>query len=136
MIRVVHLRPVFALVLMVLAAGCGGANEPAPVDRAELTAAFAGIDEPLTLRLDMRLADPGSVVDAIFVPASADVPDPPFEVDLFDNEDAARENSQSAERVVASEKAEIVLHKNVAMLLARSVAREQRNRLVAALTSL
>lgn len=124
-----------ALALVVLAAGCGGADGPSPVDRSQLLAAFAGSDEPLTLRLDMRRADPGSPVDAIFVPASADVPDAPFEVNLFDSEDGARTNFQSAERATGG-KAEIVLHKNVSMFLAHSVAKERRDRLVSALMSL
>ena len=127
-------RPLLALALVVVAAGCGGADGPTPVDRAQLLAAFAGIDEPLTLRLDMRRADPGSPVDAIFVPASADVPNSPIEVDLFDNEDGARINSVGVEKV-AGARAEVVLHKNVVMLLARSVSKERRDRLVAALKS-
>jgi hypothetical protein len=133
MIRVVRRLVAFALIL--LAAGCGGTDEPTPVDRPELLAVFAAIDEPLTLRLDMRLADPGSVVDAIFVPASADVPDSPVEVALFESEDGARTNSAWAEKM-AGDKAEIVVQKNVSMLLTRSVARERRDRLVAALMSL
>ena len=128
------MRPLLAFVLITLAAGCGGATEPTPVDRSELLAAFAGIDEPLTLRLDMRRADPGSPVDAIFVPASADVPNSPIEVDLFDNEDGARTNSAGIEKVVAV-RAEVVLHENVVMLVARSAAKGLRDRLVAALKS-
>jgi hypothetical protein len=128
-------RLLLASILIALAAGCGGVTEPTPVDRSELLAAFAIIDEPLTLRLDMRSADPGSPVDAIFVPASADVSDTPFEVDLFDNEDGARKNSQSAQ-TAAGAKAEVVLHKNVTMFLAPAVAKERRDRLVSALKSL
>ena len=128
------MRPVLVVVLIALAAGCGGTTGPTPVDRSELLTAFAGIDEPLTLRLDMRRADQGSPVDAIFVPASSDVPDSPIEVNLFDNEDGARINSVGIEKV-AGAKAEVVLHKNVVMLLARSVPEERRDRLVAALKS-
>jgi len=128
-------RRLFALALIAVVAGCGGANEPSPVDRPELLAAFSGIGEPLTLRLDMRRADPGSPVDAIFVPAAADVRKPPFEVDLFDNEDGARKNSRSAESA-AGGKAEVVLHKNVIMFLAPFTAKERRKRLISALMSL
>src|SRR2546426_4382813 len=86
MIRVV--RWLFALALIVLATGCGGADSPTPtpVDRPELLAAFAAVNEPVRLQLDMRgQIDPFGVgVDAIFVPASwGDVPDPPFDVALF-----------------------------------------------------
>jgi hypothetical protein len=127
-------RPILALALVALAAGCGGADGPAPVDRADLLGVFAGIDEPLALRLDMRRADSGSPVDSVFVPASADVPDSPVEVNLFDNEDGARANFAQIKRA-AGAKAEIVLHKNVVMLLAPSLSRERRDRLVDALKS-
>jgi hypothetical protein len=127
-------RPLLALALVALVAGCGGDDGPTPVDRAQLLGAFAAIDEPLTVRLDMRRADAGSPVDAIFVPASADVPDSPVEVNLFDSEHGARTNSAQIE-TVAGAKTEVVLHKNVVMLVARSLAREQRDRLVAALKS-
>lgn len=50
--------------LLVLVPGCGGDF----VDRESVTTAFAEIEEPLTVRLDMAAADPGSDVDVIFVP--------------------------------------------------------------------
>jgi hypothetical protein len=139
MIRVV--RWLFALALIVLATGCGGADSPTPtpVDRPELLAAFAAVNEPVRLQLDMRgQIDPFGVgVDAIFVPASwGDVPDPPFDVALFADAASARAASPQENESVAGDNPEIVVHKNVSLEVSRSVARERRDRLVSALRSL
>ena len=136
MVRVV--RRLFALALIVVATGCGGADSPtpAPVDRSELRAAFAAVDEPVRLQLDMQNDAYFGVVLAIFVPASwGDDPEPPFLVDLYADVGGARASSPKDE-AVAGDNPEIVLHKNVMLEVARSVARERRDRLVTALISL
>jgi len=124
--------------LIVLATGCGGADSPTPtpVDRSELLAAFAAVDEPVRLVLDLRIDPYFGVLPAIFDPASwPDVPDPPFEIALFADAGGARASSPKNESV-AGENPEIVLHKNVELDVARSVPRERRDRLVSALMSL
>ena len=129
-------RP-FALAVIVLATGCGGADSltPTPVDTSEVLAAFAAVD-PVRLQLDIRNDSYFGVLPATFVPESwPDVPDSPFEIDLFADADGARASSAEDESV-AGEDPEIVLHTNVRLVVAHSVARERRDRLVSALKSL
>ena len=142
MIRVVG--RLFALALIVVATGCGGASSPrpAPVDRSELLAAFAAVHEPVRLMLDNRQIDEEFPefdvgLDAVFVPASwPDDPDPPLLVDLFDDAASSRAASSQENEAVAGDNPEILVHKNVSLEVARSVARERRDRLGTALMSL
>ena len=139
MIRVV--RRLFALALLVVATGCGGAGSrtTTPVDRSEVLAAFAAVDEPVRLMLDEReVDDPFDVgLDAVFFPASwGDVPDPLFLVDLFDDAASARATSTQANESVAGDNPEILVHKNVSLVVSRLVSKARRDRLVAALMSL
>jgi hypothetical protein len=129
-----------ALALVVLATGCGGADSatptPTPVDRSELLAAFAAVDEPVRLGLDMQVDAYFGVLPAMFIPASwPDSPDPPFDIALFADVGGARRNSPDNESV-AGDNPEIVVHKNVVLEVARSVPRDRRDRLVSALMSL
>jgi hypothetical protein len=123
--------------------GCGGADSPTttPVDRSAILAAFAAVNEPVRLQLDMReMQDPdpfGVGLDAVFVPASwGDVPDEPFNIGLFVDAASARAASSQENESVAGDNPVVVVHKNVSLEISRSVARERRDRLVSALTSL
>jgi hypothetical protein len=108
-----------------------------PVDRSEVLAAFAAVDEPVRLQLDIQVDSYFGVIPGIFVPASwGDDPDPPFMVALYADVDGARENSSPTNESVAGENPKIVVHKNVVLEVARSVARDRRDRLVSALMSL
>jgi hypothetical protein len=128
-------------ICLAAATGCGGADSPTttPVDRSELLAAFAAVDEPVRLMTDERkLTNPFDVgLDSVFVPASwGDVPDPPFIVDLFDDAASARATSTQANEAVAGDNPEIIVRKNVSLEVSRLVARKHRDRLVSALKSL
>jgi len=131
-------RTLALLTLVAFVSGCGGQGEPGPIDRKAVTKAFSRIGEPLTIRLDLQAADPDSTassVDVIYVPASADVPAAPFEVALFDDEDAARERALWME-AVSGGTLDIVRRKNAIMTLRPSVSARQRDKLIATLASL
>lgn len=66
------------IIAVLILSGCGDKQQPANdglVNRGAVAIAFASIGEPLTVGLDMAEADPGSVVDVIFVPKEQDVPE-------------------------------------------------------------
>jgi hypothetical protein len=130
----------FALALIVLASGCGGADSatptPTPVDQSEVLAAFAAGGVPVRLQLDLENRPYFGVTPAVFVPASwGDVPDPPFTVALYADAGGARAYSPKNESV-AGDNPEMEIHKNVELEISRSVPRERRDRFVAALKSL
>ena len=64
------------------------------VSRGSVVAAFARVGEPLTVRLDTVQADPGSPVEVTYVPEAEDVPEPPFEVDVFEEARSASEHAR------------------------------------------
>jgi hypothetical protein len=57
-------------------------------------------------------------------------------VDLFDDAASSRAASSQENEAVAGDNPEILVHKNVSLEVARSVARARRDRLVTALMSL
>jgi hypothetical protein len=66
---------VFAVAVAVAIEGQTGTDL---VARSSVTTAFARVGEPLTVRLDMAQADPGSPVNVIYVPQGLHAPQPPF----------------------------------------------------------
>lgn len=129
-------RWVFALAALLSVTGCDlRAEHSRPLDRPSVKAAFAEAGEPLVVRLDMTVADPDSPVDVIFVPAKEDVPEPPFELTLFDSEGAAEKHARLIEEA-AGASAEVLQVKNAILLISPSMEAERRARLNAALDSL
>jgi hypothetical protein len=127
-----------SVVVVILAlTGCGGAQEPdeqAPVERLELIRAFAAADEPLVVRLDLS-SDPESPLDVILVPEREDVPEPPFEVNVFKSFEAAEHQARSI-AMVAEEGTAFVRWKNVILTLAPPLPGERKQRLIDVLRSL
>jgi hypothetical protein len=125
---------------MVLAlASCGGAQEvddqPMPLQRQDVVRAFAAADEPLVIRLDLSDADPKAPLEVIFVPEREDVPEPPFELNVFDTVEAADMQAESMD-MVAVEGTDFVVWKNIILVLGPSLSDQRRGRLVDTLESL
>jgi hypothetical protein len=125
---------VMAALMSVVGCDLRAENTP-PFDRASVKTAFAEAGEPLVVGLDMAVADPGSSVDVIFVPAKEDIPEPPFELTLFDSERAAEKHAQFIEEV-AGIRAEVHRLKNAILRISPSMTDERRARLAATLESL
>ena len=90
---------------------------------------------PLTVRPDMARADPRSPVDVIYVPEAEDVPEPSFEVDVFEEPRSAREHARLVGSVAGPD-TEVEQWKNVLLVFSTSVSDERRERIVGALRSL
>lgn len=124
-----------ALAFLALA-GCGGASDDraTPLQRQEIARAFAAADEPLVIRLDLS-AGPESPLDVIFVPEREDMPDPPFEVNVFASVEAADAQAESM-AMVAERDVDFAVWKNIILVLASSLPEERRERLMETLESL
>ena len=127
-----------ALVVIALA-GCGGnqrsSDGATTVQREELLRAFAAANEPLVVRLDLSEVDSMAGLEAIFVPEQEDVPQPPFELNLFETVEAADAQASSLD-MVARREVDFVQRKNVILILAPSLPEERRGRLIDTLESL
>jgi|RhiMetdeSRZDD1v2_1073273.scaffolds.fasta_scaffold865246_2 hypothetical protein len=130
---VVAAMAVFAVAVVVAGASRDAGNDL--VSRRSVTTAFARVGEPLTVRLDMAQADPGSPVDVIYVPEAEDVPEPPFEVDVFEAAGSAREHARLVGSV-ATPRTQVEHRRNVLLIVSSSVSDQRRQRLLAALRSL
>lgn len=113
-------------------AGCDLRNQDngRPLDRASVKAAFADAGEPLVVRLDMTAADPDSPVDVVFVPLKEDVPEPPFELTLFDDRAAAEEHARLIEEVSGAS-AEVQQLGNAILMMSPAMREQRRIRLAA-----
>jgi hypothetical protein len=128
----------WVLLVVLVLAGCGGAREvddqARPLQRQQLVRAFAAADEPLTISLDLS-GDPRSPLDVIFVPEREDVPEPPFEVNVFRSAEAADVQAESM-ALAATRGVDFVVWKNVILVLARTLPDERREHLIETLESL
>ena len=106
-----------------------------PLQRQDVVRAFAAADEPLVIRLDLSDADPKAPLEVIFVPEREDVPEPPFELNVFDTVEAADMQAESME-MVAVEGTDFVVWKNIVLVLGPSLSDQRRGRLVDTLESL
>jgi hypothetical protein len=123
---------VFAVAVAVAIEGQTGTDL---VARSSVTTAFARVGEPLTVRLDMAQADPGSPVNVIYVPQGLHAPQPPFEVDVFKVAGSAAEHARLVGSV-AGPGTEVEQRKNVLLIFSSSVSDQRRERIVGALRSL
>ena len=106
-----------------------------PLSRGVVMEWFARKGEPLVLRLDVAAGDPGSPVDAIFVPAKQDVPEPPFELTLFDDTKSAEQHAKYLEDVAGSV-GQVARARNAVLLVSRMESPERRARLISMMRSL
>jgi hypothetical protein len=105
-----------------------------PLNQQSVTSAFARVGEPLAIRLDTA-ADAGSPIVAIFVPANQDVPNPPFELNLFRETASAAEHARAL-REEAGANGEIERAQNAILIAARTIPAKRRARLRSAMESL
>src|SRR5262245_16807872 len=112
-----------------------GTPSSLPLSRKLVMEWFARHGEPLALRLDVAEANPDAPVDAIFVPAKQDVPEPPFELTLFDDVKSAEKQARSLEAEAGSH-GQVARLRNVVLLVSRMESAERRARLISTLESL
>lgn len=96
--------------------------------------AYLSINEPLDVLKDVRATDPTSSLDVIYVPSS-NIVAPPFTIELFEDQNLARERGHKLERGDRS-KADFVRHENAILGLAPSLSGAERRKLIRTLTSL
>lgn len=122
------------VVLALFATACGGTETASgePVDRDAVAAAFHDAGEPLTIRLDMASSDPGSAVDVIFVPGDEDIPEPPYQVTVFETVASAEETARDFE---AGAPSGTVIRRvmNVVVTVTPSISADREDRLTEAL---
>ena len=73
--------------------------------------------------------------DVIYVPEAEDVPEPSFEVDVFEEARSAREHARLVGSAAGPD-TEVEQWKNVLLVFSTSVSDERRERIVGALRSL
>jgi len=134
-IRLVLLRRIGTIIaLTLLGTACGGTETASeePLHRDAVAAAFQDAGEPLTVRLDMASSDPGSAVDVIFVPEDEDIPEPPYQVTVFETVASADENVRSLEAgsPLGTEIRQVM---NVVVTVTPSISTDRDDRLTEAL---
>jgi hypothetical protein len=105
-----------------------------PLNQQSVTSAFARVGEPLAVRLDTA-ADAGSPIVAIYVPANQDVPNPPFELNLFREVATAEAHARTLSEEVGAN-GEIERAQNAVLIAARTIPAKRRARLRSAMDSL
>jgi hypothetical protein len=106
-----------------------------PLSREVVMSGFARNGEPLAVRLDMTVADLGSPVDIIYVPANQDVANAPFELTLFDDVESAEKEERLLQGFGGS-KPLVARAKNALLIASVTLPPERRARLISTLESL
>ena len=106
-----------------------------PLPRAVVTSVFANAGEPLAVRLDMAMSDPDSPVDVIYVPASQDVANAPFELTLFDDVESAEKHERLLQDVDGSQLV-LARAKNALLIVSPTMPAARRAALISTLESL
>lgn len=122
-----------AVTVVAVASGCGGTGAPSPVTRNEVGNAFSGINQPLAVLRDVQTIEPESTLDIVYIPAS-NIVSPSFQVELFEDEDAAIARAQTLRKTRQAGRG-FYRYKNAVLTFAASISDAERQKLIATLKS-